>query len=629
MALPAHKEPPAHNFSLPATAASSKFRCRALPCDLSVGGTGKEGVANNNRNISTTNVPVKTGFCYHLGALVFAPFFSLVEKGGFGECGPYVTQWLTAVLLGAKNIEQSKLLNYKSLKLFLERPERNLHMQRKMLKQFATDGNIYKLLVFNAVLVGVGGMSDFYYDPHTKHYTGLRKILKSWCSTLRMAAKVINTDFIHTVDGFPVYLNNGDTFHDMRYRFFKDIKRFRTIANMPTDKIITICVDRGIFSFEVFHEILKLSNLHIVTWEKGYKCDKWGERQETKIGAIVKVKNNKQDTRLICYKYQEYKWEKNNKIRQIIVRLPEKSGNGFVEVSILTDDLSRDAVRAINLILNRWIQENDFKYEICHFGIDQITSYYFDYYKNISDTVTDKEHISGNYKALTKELEINKRKLKTALYKEHGSAIKFGIYDDISELIEKQTGKPANELITERMKKLTNVQIGKNTKPPTKKQVEAYKKNLESIVEKSQKEKELQQERANTEKQVSKIEELIKNEMQKLQTGPKQFLDIIKIIARNIFYLAFEPYKEKYNNYRDDHVVFRAFTRSGGTIKYNGTLMKINIIPAMEISPKQRRALSEILDDINRQNIRLPNNSNQKFMLELNEKLEPFFAFGN
>ncbi len=306
-----------------------------------------------------------------------------------------------------------------------------------------------------------------------------------------------------------------------------------------------------------------------------------------------------------------------------------KSGNGFVEVSILTDDLSRDAVRAINLILNRWIQENDFKYEICHFGIDQITSYYFDYYKNISDTVTDKEHISGNYKALTKELEINKRKLKTALYKEHGSAIKFGIYDDISELIEKQTGKPANELITERMKKLTNVQIGKNTKPPTKKQVEAYKKNLESIVEKSQKEKELQQERANTEKQVSKIEELIKNEMQKLQTGPKQFLDIIKIIARNIFYLAFEPYKEKYNNYRDDHVVFRAFTRSGGTIKYNGTLMKINIIPAMEISPKQRRALSEILDDINRQNIRLPNNSNQKFMLELNEKLEPFFAFGN
>ncbi len=580
---------------------------------------------NNSRKLSEIKKTSKKGFCFHVGVLVFTQYINLLQKSKLGACKQYVIQWLVMVLLGAKNIEQSKLLNYKSLNLFLDNPTRNLHQQRKKLKEFATKDNFINLLAFNAVLVNVCNETDFYYDPHTKHYTGLLEILKSWCSKVRIATKIINTDFIHTSDGFPVYLKNGDTFEDMRVRFFKDIKEFRRIAKIPDNKTITMCIDRGIYSAEVFARAAETKNLHIISWEKGYKKDMWDDKQETKTGSITKVRNNKTDTKLTIYQYQEYKWVKNDKIRQLIVRLPEKSGDGIVEVSILTDDLSREATVIIFLMLKRWIQENDFKYLIAHFGLDQITSYLFDYYKDITETITDKEHISGEYKALTKELDKLRRKLKTLLHKKHEFDTKFGIYEDIFELTNEQ-----NELLVREFTKgLAGVKINKNDKKPTEKQEKNYKKNISKIVEFTNKYYVIFNQRANTDKKVSKIAELTKKGTKKLNTSQKQFMDIIKIIARNIFYLGFEPFKEKYNNYRDDHVIFREITCSNGIIEINNSEMIVEILPTMEIPPKIKNILMEIFGEINKQNINLPNNENLKIRLEISEKIESFFAFKN
>jgi len=27
--------------------------------------------------------------------------------------------------------------------------------------------------------------NDFYLDPHTKHYTGMQRVLKGWCASIR------------------------------------------------------------------------------------------------------------------------------------------------------------------------------------------------------------------------------------------------------------------------------------------------------------------------------------------------------------------------------------------------------------------------------------------------------------
>lgn len=579
----------------------------------------------NNRKLSDKKESHKSGFCYHAGILVFAHYLYLLKKSHLKECENFVIQWLTTILLGAKNIEQSKLLNFQSLDLFLDNPVRNLHQQRIKLKEVATEENINKLLSINSFLVEASKETDFYYDPHTKHYTGLKKILKSWCSKVRTAAEIINTDFIHTSGGFPVYLKNGDTFDDMRVRFFKDVKEFRKIAQISDDQIITMCIDRGIFSTEVLEKVVKTDNLHIVTWEKNYNREMWDEQAKSIRGHLFKFRNNKSDIRLIEYRYQEYKWSKNDKIRQIIVRIPEKNNTGIVELSILTDDLTRDAKQIINLMLTRWVQENDFKYLITHFGIDQITSYLVDNYADISETIADKQHKSGQYKALTKELDKIRGKLKTVLHKKHQFDARFGIYDDISEA----TKVVDNQLINHLSNEMTKVQVAKSQKKPTSKQIESYKKNISKIIELSNTYQEKVTERSKLEKTVSKVSELMENGTQKLNTAPKQFMDAIKIMARNIFYLAFEKFKEKYDNFRDDHVIFREFTRSDGMIEINDSQMNVEIVTKMKFAPKQRKILNEICSKINEQELSPPNDATKKIRLEISDYTSSFFAFND
>jgi len=578
-----------HPFQPAVSSPKSKFEL-TFDCVSNLDNAENKSDTNKNRNLSETNNLLVEGFAYHAGVLIFAPYLFLFKKSGLGDCTAHVMQWLVAVLLGAKNIEQSKLLNYRSLNLFLDNPVKNINIQRKNLKEIANQDNFTNLLRLNAKMVGVSKQTDFYYDPHTKHYTGLRKILKSWCSKVRMADKVINTDFIHTISGFPVYIKNGDTFDDMRIRFFRDIKEFRKITEMPDDKIIRICVDRGIYSAEVFGEIALMQNLHIVSWEKNYKNDKWEENKTTKTGSLIMVKNNKTDTKLITYQYQELQWDRNEKIRQLIVRIPGKNGTGIVEVSILTDDLSGEATEIIFLMFKRWVQENDFKYLIAHFGLDQITSYLFDDYKDVSDTVTDKDHISGAYKALTKEIEKIRGKLKTVLHKKHEFDAKFGIYKDISELTKGKNDILLNEFTEE----LAGLKTEKSQLKPTSKQELNYKDNIDKIIKLTNQYVDKYKERTLTDKKVSKLDELKQKGTKKLDTAQKQLMDIIKIMARNIFYLAFEPFKEKYNNYRDDHVVFREITRANGRIEIKNSQIVVEILTKMEI-PKQGKLSQKYL----------------------------------
>lgn len=42
-------------------------------------------------------------------------------------------------------------------------------------------------------------------------------------------------------------------------------------------------------------------------------------------------------------------------------------------------------------MLNRWIQENDFKYMIEHFGLNEITSYKYYNYSDIEKILKEKE----------------------------------------------------------------------------------------------------------------------------------------------------------------------------------------------------------------------------------------------
>ncbi len=124
-----------------------------------------ESIKIDNDNNSGINKTTVNGFCYHVGILIFAPLLKKLKKSSLGDCSNLVIQLLVSVLLGAKNIEQTKFLNFKSLKILLGKNViRNLNTQRQKLKEFSTDENIDKLLSFNAELINVNKETDFYYD---------------------------------------------------------------------------------------------------------------------------------------------------------------------------------------------------------------------------------------------------------------------------------------------------------------------------------------------------------------------------------------------------------------------------------------------------------------------------------
>ena len=455
----------------------------------------------------------------------------------------YIKQWLAAILLGAHNIEQTKTLHHSSLKTIFGHIIKHPSNQRYALRQMATVENRNAIMRFNGDMINVTNKSDFYYDPHTVHYTGHLKILDTWCPSVRLADKGINMDFIHTVDGYPVYFDTTDNFYDLRERFMNNINHFRSLMGFPTEKKLTHIVDRGIFSINLFSDIIESPENHIITWEKGYNNDKWDENIKFETGIIVKTRNCRHDIRLVNYRYQEKCWDKDHRMRQIIVRVLDKNWKTLIEVSILTDDKQRDVKETIELMLKRWIQENDFKYLIKHFGINEITTYAFVDYKDLKEKIEDKLYTGGQYKEITTEIKGIRAKLKTALLYKYYFQKKHPNHE---EKLSKRED--------ERKRKIW-------------KRVDLLDSKL----------KKLEQRRKELYKKTSKIDELIKEDYKKLDTNTKSFVDAIKILARNMFYQTLLPFKEKYNNYRDDHVLFRNFTNAAGKISQVNEKMLVTL----------------------------------------------------
>ena len=549
-----------------------------MPFEAKVETIDSELCMPNNRTRTFENI-ILSSFNFHVGILIFAPFLNKLSGAGLG----FIRQWLVSVLLGCHNIEQNKKLNYTSLNQLIGVMPKTLRTQRSLLKEAATGYNTEQVLKFNADLVGVSKQSDFYYDPHTKHYTGQLKILSTWCPSVRLADKGINMDYIHSTSGQPVYFNTTDNFFDLRERFKPNIEAFRSLCGFDQEQVLTFVVDRGIYSLDVFKDIIDSPNLHIVTWQKGYENDKWDKDAGHGKGSIVRDKNKKGNTKLLHYIYQEKTWDKEPGMRQIIVRVLDKKWNVQIELSIVTDDKDRDAIEIITLMLSRWVQENDFKYMIKHFGLNQITAYAFTDYRALRDKIEDKIYICSHHKALTKEIGKVRAKLKTALLDKHD-------FDQKNSMTSKQLPKKEQE-----RKIRIDTKINTLNKALTK----------------------LKKERSETPKFVSKLEELIEQNIVKLDTDTKSFMDAIKLLSRNMFYMALQPFKEKYNNYRDDHVLFRHLTLSGGSITENKNGYKIMLHPQMEYQPKVKKIIGQLLDEINATSPKMPNDSRVNIEIEL------------
>jgi transposase len=315
----------------------------------------------------------QTLWCDHLGLLVLAPVLVAVARV-VDPPQALFKQWLASLFSGALNIEQTKFLNWPDLSRLLGEVVRFPHPQRQELERVATPANLEALARFNAQQMGAESQSQFYFDPHTKHYTGEQNVLEGWCAAIRWADKAMPSDFLHTVSGEPLYFETTDNFADLRQRFFEVVQRCRQVMQWPEERVLTFVVDRAIFGQEVFEKVLADPALHLIPWEKGYQRQAWPPPGGISGSMVIeRARNRADDLRSYHLEYWDRAWPKNERLRQIVVQATNPQGR-VIQVSIVTDDPESAAVVIIGLMFGRWVQENDFKYLDKHFGINPITS---------------------------------------------------------------------------------------------------------------------------------------------------------------------------------------------------------------------------------------------------------------
>ena len=583
----------------------------------------KEGVlcAPTDRKPSAQSPQAQ--WCSHLGLSLFAePIESLRQS--LESDGSCVSQWLGQVLLGAANLEQTKLLSGPDLNLLLGLGDQALGSpghQRLKLGELAKDAQLpARILRWNferlaAADTSSGGKAnancqDFYFDPHVKHYTGEQNVLKGWCAKIRWADKVINMDVAHDAQGRPVYIENTDNYEDMRKRFESFERRFRSTLGIDTEAQLSWVIDRGIYSMDLFERIARDPRLHLITWEKGYQAGGWQTgRAAQGTMNMERTRNHAGDKRHYHFEWVEQAWAKNPLWRQIIVRATNPQGR-TVEVSILSDQTSRSATEIIWLMFDRWVQENDFKYLDAHFGLNEITSYESQSYAEIREELDDRQVKNTAYRAL----ESNRIELRDKL------ARLLLLDKDAEKKDRKRAEKIAHLQSLGELNAGQRAELGRlkgATRTAQKHRLRRSEQAADLDVMIAQAEQSLE----NTSREVSRLDTLIAREAVRLCGDRKHLMDVIKITARNLFYEMITPFKQGYDNFRDDHVWFRHIIRTGGVLEQlSGGSLRGHMV-GMEEAPKPvLRVVRELLEKFNQSAPKLPGQAPRNIQLLITPK---------
>ena len=565
----------------------------------------------------------QSAWCEHAGLLLFAE-----ALGGVGSVVEPAQAWLRqalgGVLAGALNVEQTKYLNLEDLDLLLGPQVRGLGPQRRRLKELAQGPTAEALLRWNGQRVGAGAQSDFYLDPHTKHYTGMAAVLKGWCPTIRWADKALHSDFLHTAAGQPIYFECTDNFEDLRTRLWGVLARARTTLGWPKEAVLTLVIDRAVFGQETFEKVLAEPAVHLVTWQKGYQPGDWDEAKVSGQCVIERVRNDATDVQSYQFRYLDQKWAADGRWRQIIVRATHPSGR-TAEVAILSDDHTRPAAELVRLMFGRWVQENDFKYLDQHFGINQITSYGVIEYAELKTQLTDRAVENAAYRALREEGLQVRAQLGRLLWAQRQSEqrqatrqVRQGELAAASVAATLEAGGRAAAAKEEAARR----REGARLKAAQTREANSRDTRQKKIAELEQKETQLSAAAAQTQQKVSRVEDLITRQMVRLDTGPKRLLDAIKVVARNEFYRALGPFRAAYDNYRDDHEHFRRLTQSAGVLRWNGEELEVHLLPQVPYGAMLRRVWEQVLAGVNATQPHWPDESGRRLWFRLAARAE-------
>ncbi len=556
--------------------------------------------------------------CDHAGVLIFATALASIAKVS-ASAQPILAQWISALWLGAQNIEQTKFLNGEDLELILGSVVRFPTPQRHQLKELAEDPEVIdRLWRFNLENLGTAVGTDFYFDPHTKHYTGEQNVLQGWCPNIRFADKVMHSDFIHTARGEPIYCETTDNFADLRQRFWGVIERARQALQWPRDRVLTVVVDRGIYGAEFFERVIAEPHLHLITWQKGFVAQAWDPGQVMGRTTITRFRNCSTDLRRYQFEYVQGAWKPNPKLRQIVVQATDYRGR-TIQVAILTDEQERSAAEIIQLMFQRWLQENDFKYLDKHFGLNQITSYRSLDYEALRGRVEDRQVKSAARKALDLSQKRETEQLKRILLAEEQALQAHRRRAQKRQELE-ALGAPAGSADTPQHRRLSRQLAALKTADQRYESAQVERRR--GVEQSHQRSVQIQAQIQATQAQESRLEAMIAAQMVRMDSQCKRLLDVLRITARNLFYQALQPFKKAYDNYRDDHDHFRQLTQSPGVLEVSAEQIVIHLLPRTNYGPGLRKVVNQTLEAINAKAMEHPRLPGRKLKFRLAQRAE-------
>ena len=572
--------------------------------------------------ISGKRPPYTEKLIRHLGLILLLPVIDKLTKTLSN--GKWICQQILAqFLLGALNMEQSKAVAKDFFKYFFDNCTSNIQELRTGIYNLAAHEYQIELAVNNMKNFIFDTMNKvFYYDPHTKKYTGFLNLLKGYCGSLHQTGKILISDYIHDTDGNPCFVEHYDNMYDLRTRFFFTQKIFKELFPMNLRKGFIWIVDRGIYGIETLNEIVK-SGDHIITWEKDYKKNDWNNQINSENFIMRLPRNSRNDLKEYRCTYQEQKWSRDTQFRKLIVRVTKKTGRKKVkrtlEVSILCSNYEITNEKIIRYMLRRWLQENDFGYLIKHYGIDQIDSYKNHNYRELKEKESENDFLikSREFKDLQKQ--------KAKLQVEYGKVLKNRenkIDSFYRRLSKKITGRKDRQILI--ASEITMINKS-DSEVPDKTNLKNLNKAIGKLRRYELKSKEIENEEnikltelklmldnqvknckqsinqiddklKSTLKDESRLGALIEEKYYRLDTASKSILDILRISARNSFYqllkLDFRPF---YDNLRDDHVVLRTLIKAPGKMKtVNGRLF-VELFPEGDFPEKTISAIKAFI----------------------------------
>jgi hypothetical protein len=563
---------------------------------------------------------------HHAGQVLAARWLDAAAMSGCSADGMVMT-WCAQILQGAVNIEQQRDIDAEALAWFTGVAASCVRTHRELLIRLLSQGRTLWLEVLrgNALLLddGPGRGTVFYYDPHTKEYTGGLPFLKGWCGRRHGVAKVLHLDFFHTRSGHPCFVFPADNYEDMRERFFAELELFDQLFAPADRRGRLFVIDRGIYGIETFERFSARGD-RLLTWEKDYADDGWVEGAP-EVGFTLTRPRNRSDNLLEwTFRVQEQPWRRNPAWRRFVVRATNPEGR-TIEVGVLCSDPSIPTADAVTLIFSRWLQENDFRILDQYFGMMQMTSRRSQAYADLAQTLTDRPVESIEYRELHAAATALRRSLQTLLYDRErvadtltrmdreDTAARLRLERDLPRLRQRlercqanpdACGKHLRELaalgaLAGDLERCRNaLRTAARGRPKLETRREVLQVGIDSA--KSQSDT-LEQRLKAADREDSKLRFLAAAGACRPDTAAKHLMDCTRIVARNVFYCMFRDFRRHYDNRRDDMPILRLVTRAAGTLRLLDGVLHIGLWLRASLEPAVRAAIDGFLADVSGQ----------------------------